>query len=85
MKKLIIIHNIGLCEHKTFFGMQNGHCIKCGKAFKNCDVCFPNTKLVNKITFTKGCPWCLQQISENEFNEHPKNCVYYQEYLRQIV
>ena len=21
--------------------MVGGHCIKCGKAYKNCDVCFP--------------------------------------------
>ena len=67
-----IIHNIGSCEHKTFFGMTRGHCIKCGKAYKNCDICFPNER--NKEcehknenwTITSGkCPWCGKKIKSN--------------------
>ena len=33
----------GLCQHKTFYGMLNGHCVKCGKPFKNCEKCYPVT------------------------------------------
>src|SRR3990167_11377162 len=63
-KKKIIIHNIGLCEHKTFFGMTAGHCHKCGKAFKNCDICYPNA-LPNQKTPIEWSGELLHIWSEN--------------------
>jgi hypothetical protein len=73
-----IIHNIGLCKHKAFFGMEWGHCIKCGKAFKNCDICFPNNRI--DAPFPK-CKWCNYKGYEqhacadyqNEPVEDPRN------------
>jgi hypothetical protein len=37
-----ILHDKKLCEHKTFVGMKDGHCLKCGKAYHNCTICFPD-------------------------------------------
>ena len=38
-----------------------------------------------KVIMTIGCIWCGKQIREDEYTDHPRNCFYYQEYLRQIV
>lgn len=38
-----------------------------------------------RIVMTIGCVWCGKQIREDEYNDHPRKCIYYQEYLRQVI
>jgi len=36
------------------------------------------------IMMTASCVWCGKQINVEDL-EHPRNCIYFQEYLKQIV
>ena len=42
-------------------------------------------KIEYKITLVKYCPWCHEEIASDKQNEHPRYCVFFQEYLRQII
>jgi len=40
---------------------------------------------IGYIAFTKPCPWCQERVRDDDYSEHPRHCVFYQEYLRQII
>lgn len=40
---------------------------------------------IHYVIMTQGCVWCGKQIRDDEWMEHPRHCIYYQEYLKQIV